>query len=124
QAFAFNRAAMLAGTAGTFISTGLLGSSADPILPADLDGSIAPPAGAPNPFVALGSSSTWPLYRFHVDFGTPAASTFTFSGSLAPAAYTQLCPLGRSCVPQAGTVDRLGRHRQPPRVASAHTPVH
>ena len=120
QAFAFNRAAMLAGTAGTFISTGLLGSSADPILPADLDGSIAPPAGAPNPFVELGSSSTWPLYRFHVDFGTPAASTFTFSGSLAPAAYTQLCPLGRSCVPQAGTVDRLDGIGDRPMFRSAY----
>jgi hypothetical protein len=120
QAFAFNRSAMLAGMPGTFISTGLLGSSADPILPADLDGNIAPPGGAPNPFIELGTSTTWPLYRFHVDFGNPGASTFTFAGSLAPAGYSQLCPLGRSCVPQAGTTDRLDGIGDRPMFRSAY----
>ena len=120
QAFAFNRAAMLAGSPGTFVSTGLLGSSADPILPADLDGSIQPPAGAPNPFIELGTNSNWPLYRFHVDFGNPGASQFTFAGSLAPAGYSQLCPLGRSCVPQAGTVDRLDGIGDRPMFRSAY----
>jgi len=120
QAFAFNRAAMLAGNPGSFVSTGLLGSSADPVLPADLDGSIAPPAGAPNPFIELGTSTTWPLYRFHVDFGNPGASTFTFAGSLAAAGYSQLCPLGRSCVPQGGTVDRLDGIGDRPMFRSAY----
>jgi hypothetical protein len=120
QAFAFNRAAMLAGTPGTFISTGLLGSSADPVLPADLDGSIPPPSGAPNPFIELGTSTTWPLYRFHVDFGNPGASSFTFAGSLSAAGYTQLCPLGRSCVPQAGTADGLDGIGDRPMFRSAY----
>src|SRR5205814_2296971 len=52
QPFALNRAAMLAGTAATFVSpVGPLGSSVDPILPADLDGPTLPPSGAPETFV-------------------------------------------------------------------------
>ena len=40
---------MLAGQAATFVSpVGPLGGSVDPFLPADLDGSTLPPAGAPN----------------------------------------------------------------------------
>ena len=41
--------AMLAGTAATFVTTGLMSSSIGFILPGDLDGSIVPPAGAPEP---------------------------------------------------------------------------
>ena len=48
QPFAFDRAAMLAGNPATFITTGITGgSSEEPYLPADLDGSTLPPAGAP-----------------------------------------------------------------------------
>jgi hypothetical protein len=43
----------------------------------------------------------------HVDFATPANSTFTLAGNLTPAGYTVLCPTTRSCVPQAGTTSRL-----------------
>src|ERR1043166_2837852 len=51
QPFAFNRSAMLAGNAASFITTGITGGSTEQAyLPADLDGSTAPPAGAPNPF--------------------------------------------------------------------------
>jgi hypothetical protein len=120
QAFAFNRAAMLSGSQGTFVSTGLLGSSADPILPADLDGSIQPPAGAPNPFIQLGSSSTWPVRRFHVDFANPNASSFTLAGNLSAAAYTQLCPFTRNCVPQAGVADGLDGIGDRPMFRSAY----
>ena len=52
QPFAFDRTAMLAGAPATFISpVGPLGASVAPFLPADLDGSTLPPAGAPNTFV-------------------------------------------------------------------------
>ena len=48
QPFAFNRAAMLAGTAATFVSTGITGGpNEDSYLPADLEGNTLPPAGAP-----------------------------------------------------------------------------
>jgi len=69
QPFAFNRAAMLAGSPATFVSpVGPLGSTVDPFLPADLDGSILPTAGAPASFVHSPvlvliprTTSTWTL---------------------------------------------------------------
>jgi hypothetical protein len=123
QPFAFNRAAMLTGAPATVITTTsstIFNPSNDPIMPADLDGSIQPPAGAPNPFIELGSNPTWPLWRFHVDFANPAASTFTAAGNLTPAGYTQLCALGRSCVPQAGTFDGLDGIGDRPMFRSAY----
>jgi PASTA domain-containing protein/List-Bact-rpt repeat protein len=110
QPFAFDRQAMLTGAPATVItstSPTIFNPNNDAIMPADLDGSIQPPAGAPSPFIELGFSSTWHVWRFHADFANPAASTFTLGGDLTPAGYTQLCSLGRSCVPQAGTTDGL-----------------
>jgi PASTA domain/Divergent InlB B-repeat domain len=117
QPFAFDRAKMLNGDPATFVTItdpSVFNSSNDSMLPADLDGSTTPPAGAPNPFLMSGPfNSTWPLWRFHVDFATPANSTFTVGGTLTPAAYTALC-LGQSnCVPQkdvdfADYLDALG----------------
>ncbi len=106
QPFAFNRAAMLAGSPATFVTTrnsSVFNSANDAMLPADLDGSTAPPAAAPNPFLMSGTASTWKLWRYHVDFATPANSTFTLGGNLTPAPYGVLCPVSRSCVPQLGT---------------------
>src|SRR5689334_8786696 len=54
QPFAFDRSKMLSGLSATFITlAGPLGGSVDPFLPADLDGSTLPPAGAPNTFVGF-----------------------------------------------------------------------
>jgi hypothetical protein len=106
QPLAFNRAAMLAGSPATFVTTrnaAVFNPLNDAMLPGDLDGSTVPPAGAPNPFLMSGTAATWKLWRFHVDFGTPANSTFTLGGNLTPAAYTELCPASRSCAPQLGT---------------------
>jgi len=54
-----------------------------PVVPGDIDGSILPPAGAPDPWLASGGASSWPFYRFHVDFANPgnASATAGFSGS-------------------------------------------
>jgi len=112
QPFAFDRAAMLAGSPNptfvTFRSLPFFSPSADPFMPADVDGQNPPPAGAPNPFLTEGVGATWPLYRFHVDFATPANSTFTLAANLTPAPYATLCP-GFSCstVPQLGSPDGL-----------------
>ncbi|MEY2488879.1 MAG: hypothetical protein QOC70_821 [Verrucomicrobiota bacterium] len=106
QPFAFNRANMLAGLPATFISpVGPLGGSIDPFLPADLDGPTLPPAGAPNTFVGFPgqtSSQNYTTYHFHVDFTTPANSTFTTFATPPAAGYTALCPTTRACVPQKG----------------------
>jgi hypothetical protein len=106
QAFAFDRTKMLSGQPATFVSPGgPLGGSVDPFLPADLDGSTLPPAGAPNTFVGFpGQASTpnYTTYHFHVDFATPANSTFTTFANPAAAGFTALCPTTRACVPQNG----------------------
>ena len=103
QPFAFDRTAMLAGAPATFISpVGPLGSSVPPFLPANLDGFTLPPAGAPNTFLGFPSSNKYTAYHFHVDFATPANSTFTTFATPAAAGFTQLCPTTRSCVPESG----------------------
>jgi len=114
QAFAFDRTAMLAGNPATFITPGITGgSSEDPFLPSDLDGSTLPPTGAPNSFVEWPGIGSYKIYHFHVDFAVPANSTFTLFASPAAAAFTQLCPGFRNCVPQSGgtgsnAVDGIG----------------
>ncbi len=106
QPFAFDRTKMLAGQAATFISpVGPLGGSIDPFLPADLDGSTLPPTGAPNTFVGFPGQATKPsytTYHFHVDFVTPANSTFTTFANPPAAGFAALCPTSRACVPQNG----------------------
>ena len=72
---AYDRNAMLAGTPATQICF-QLSSSFGGLLPSDLDGSIAPPADSPN-FILNFASNSLNLWKFHVDFATPANSTFT-----------------------------------------------
>jgi hypothetical protein len=111
QAFAFNRAAMLAGTAATFITPGITGGPAeDSFLPVDLDGTTPPSAGAPAIFVEAPFSGAYKVFHFHVDFATPGNSTFTLFASPASAAFTELCPATRACVPEPGgqSLDGIG----------------
>lgn len=106
QAFAFDRAKMLAGQPATFVSpVGPLGGSVDPFLPADLDGPTLPTAGAPATFVGFPGQTTnanYTTYHFHADFITPGNSTFGTFASPPAAGYTALCPSTRACVPQSG----------------------
>ena len=131
QAFAFDRARMLAGLSATFVTSGLIGSPAnngDPLLPADLDGSTLPPANTPCPFVEFpdttgNNAGTYRTWLFHPDFVVPAMSTFVQRTSPAAAGFTFACTSGRACVPQpAGTAldgiaDRL-MFRLPYRIVS------
>jgi hypothetical protein len=108
QPFAFNRTAMLTGSAASFVTTGITGgSSEDPYLPADLDGKTLPPAGAPNTFVEFPNGGVYKLFHFHADFAVPANSTFTLFASPPVAGFTALCPTTRNCVPQSGTTTKL-----------------
>ena len=105
KACAYDRAAMLAGTAATQ-QCFQLSTSYGGLLPADLDGTTAPPAGSPGIFMARGSSS---LYRWlmTVNWTNPAATTFSSTpASLPVAAYTAACN-GGTCVPQAGVSQKL-----------------
>ncbi len=100
--YVFDRAKMLLGQAATFQTTAnALGDTVAPILPADLDGSTLPPAGAPNYF--LGFGSPMPFYEFHVDWAVPANTTFTNPTNVTNTGFTELCPSNKSCVPQPGT---------------------
>ncbi|MGI8435531.1 MAG: hypothetical protein ACR2NX_01290 [Chthoniobacterales bacterium] len=108
QAFAFDRSKMLVGLPASFITPGLTstGANSEYFLPADLDSLIPPPAGAPAVFVEFpdgGNSNTYKTWRFHVDFATPANSTFVTIASPTAAGYTQLCPSTRACVPEMGS---------------------
>jgi hypothetical protein len=104
DACAYNRAAMMAGTTATQVcfqqSTAVGG-----LLPADLDGTTAPPAGSPNYLLYFGTNNL-NLFKFHVDFSTPANSTFTGPTVINVAAFSPLCS-GGTCVPQPGTSNTL-----------------
>jgi len=103
DACAMNRTAMLAGTAAT-IQCFQQSSAFSTLLPSDMDGTIQPNAGEPGFFVDFGLNKL-NLWKFHVDFVTPANSTFTGPTSIPVANFTQGC--NRSCVAQPGTTNLL-----------------
>ena len=108
QPFAFDRRRCWPACPPTFITPGITGGPTEAsYLPADLDGSTLPPAGAPNSFVEFPAHGTYRVFHFHADFTTPANSTFTLFASPTAAVFTPLCPGTRQCVPQAGTSTRL-----------------
>jgi len=104
DACAYNRTAMLAGSAATQVCF-QQGSSVGGLLPSDIDGTTAPPAGSPNYLVYFGTNNL-NLFKFHVDFNTPSNSTFTGPTVIPVAAFSPLCG-GGTCVPQAGTTQQL-----------------
>lgn len=86
--FAFDRARMLAGAAlasqdYVYRDLAALDPDLGGMLPADVDGLRAPPAGAPGLFAAFAATEFGDpadairLFEFTVDFANPAASTFT-----------------------------------------------
>jgi hypothetical protein len=100
---------MLAGAPATFVSTGItVGPSEDAFLPADLDGSTLPAAGAPATFVEFPSTGVYKVWHFHADFGIPVNTTFTLFASPPAAGFTLLCPTTRACVPQLGGTNADG----------------
>ena len=106
-ACALDRSKMLVGAAATkqcFQEP----TSVDSLLPADLDGSTPPPVGSPGYFVDLdfNTLNTLRLWRFHVDFATPANSTFTGPVTLSVAPFSPACG-GGACMAQPGTTTKL-----------------
>jgi hypothetical protein len=93
QPFVFDRAAMLQGQAAGFQTTAAPLPQVMHMLPADLDGPILPPAGAPDPFVGLappGGPPQLQLYGFHVDWAQPSQSTFNAIATLPVDPWTYL----------------------------------
>ena len=101
---ALDRAAMLTGAAATqqcFDKPSPVFS----VLPANVTGTTAPPAGTPNYQLSLDRYNTSILdaWAFHVDWTTPANSTYTQLPSIPIASYAQACAgyTRNQCVPQA-----------------------
>jgi hypothetical protein len=101
---AYDRAKMLAGQPATQ-QCFQLSSSYGSLLPADLDGSTAPPAGAPNYLVNRLSGSLG-FWKFKVDWANAANTTLTGPTPIAIAGYNAACG-GGACVPQPGTSQKL-----------------
>lgn len=115
--YAFDRSAMLTGAAATMQMFELPASDWGGMLPSDLDGSTPPPAGAANVMVEILDGAwdppNWPndelhFHQFHVDWDTPANTTFNAAPiQVAVAAFDGLlCGFG-ACVPQSGTAQKL-----------------
>jgi hypothetical protein len=101
---AYDRAKMLTGAAAAE-QCFQLSSSFGGVLPADLDGNIAPPAGSPEYFINFGANSL-NVWKVHVDFTNSANSTLTGPTNLAVAAFSEACS-GGTCIPQSGTTQKL-----------------
>src|SRR5438132_4009851 len=104
DACAYDRNAMLNGTTATQVCF-QQGTSVGGLLPSDLDGTTAPPAGSPNYMLYFGTNNL-NLYKFHVDFATPSNSTFTGPTVINVAAFNALCN-GGTCVPQPSVTQQL-----------------
>jgi hypothetical protein len=105
RACAYESAKMRAGTSAREVCF-QLSTSYGGLLPSDLDTpATPPPAGSPNYFLNFGTNSLR-VWKFHVDWTTPANSTFTGPSSLAVAAFSTACG-GGACVPQPGTSQKL-----------------
>ncbi len=82
-----------------------LSTSFGGVLPSDLDGATAPPAGSPNYLMNFGTNSL-NLWRFHADFVTPANTTLTGPVNIPVQAFTPACS-GGACIPQPNTRQKL-----------------
>jgi hypothetical protein len=78
------------------------------MLPSSVDGRMLPPTGAPNYLLNLPETinNTLKLWRFHVDWTTPASSTFTGPVDISVTAFGWACG-GGTCIPQKGSPEQL-----------------
>lgn len=108
---AFEREKMLAAADANMICFDLPGQGG--LVPADLDGVTAPPAGSPNYVVNIGSDRL-NLWKFKVNWTNPAASTLTGPVNVKTAPFDEACrnaPASGTCIVQPKTpqlLDSLG----------------
>lgn len=104
---AVDRAKMITGAANAAMQCFDSGNQFGGLLSSDLDGPTPPPAGSPNYVIALGNNNNdLAFWKFHVDFATPANSTFVGPNTITVSPFTALCN-GGTCVSQAGTTQKL-----------------
>jgi subtilisin-like proprotein convertase family protein len=101
---AYDRAKMLTGAAATQQCFDA-GANFGGLLASDLDGPTLPPTGSPN-FIGALDTAAIDFWKMHVDFTTPANSTFVGPTTIPVAAYSPLCG-GGTCVVQPGTTQQL-----------------
>ncbi|MFN7972878.1 MAG: hypothetical protein U0166_11100 [Acidobacteriota bacterium] len=100
-------------------------------LPSDMDGATPPPAGSPNYYLGTmdGGINGAPqdavyMWKFHVDWTTPANSTFTQTNTIPAAPFDTIFPCGggRNCIPQPGTAQKIDilSYRQRPLFRAAY----
>ncbi len=123
-AYALNREQMILGNPAPQVVSFLFPRGSEPfkvgdgIQPADIDGNILPPTGSPQYYVGsmdLGGPYGAPadalnLFKFVVNWTTPANSTFTLSNQINTAAFDSIFPCtpsSRACIPQPGTTTKL-----------------
>jgi hypothetical protein len=107
SALVFDRTRMLQGLSATYQEK-LISTSQQNSLPSDLDGPTLPPAGEPNFFARFSGTNTFQVYKFHVDWTTPANTTFTGPTNITVATFdSNLCGGSRNCIPQPGTTVKL-----------------
>ena len=115
--YAFDRSNMLEGQPATYQK---FQEQRNFMLPSDLDGSTPPPAGSPNYFYTMMDDTYWPsegfpgedrleIWAFHVDFDTPANTSFTKMNELTSMDFNYLiCEMGDfDCIPQKDVLQRL-----------------
>jgi hypothetical protein len=112
-----DRNAMLSGAAATMQCFPNSDPSYGSWLPVDLDGTTPPPAGTPGYFLNFDANDqSLDLWQLHVDWTTPANSTFTGPINIPVTPFTEACgetlvELNYSstyaCVPQAQTAQML-----------------
>jgi hypothetical protein len=129
-AYALDRTNMLNGAVARptqrFTGPGLAAFGFECLTPGDLDGATGPPAGAPAVFARHRDDEAHnppgnpaidfvDLFEFHVDFNTPANSTFTQLPSITIADFSsEMCGLTSfACAPQPGTTVTIDPLREP-----------
>jgi len=112
-----DRNSMLNGAAATMQCFNSISAAYGTLLPADVDGATPPPAGTPEYYLNFdyGNDQSLDLWNFHVDWTTPANSSFTGPTNIPVAAFTEACGetftelnyTTGACIPQAGTTQGL-----------------
>jgi hypothetical protein len=101
---AYNRTRMLSGLSATqqcFILDAQYGG----MLPSDLDGATAPPAGAPN-YLLNFDTNVLDLWKFHVDWATPGNTTLDGPTVIPVANFSPACG-GGACIKQPKVNDSV-----------------
>jgi hypothetical protein len=103
RVWAFNRNELINGAALHAVAFDIYDGG---LLPANLRGAL-PPAGSPEPFVDLEPPNALHVWQFHVDWATPANSTFTGPTSVAVASFAMFPGVPQYAIPQKGSSKAL-----------------